>query len=668
MDVRQDMPKIAVIGAGTMGHGIAELFAIAGYEVHLVDVAEEFVRRGIQNIEWSLKKLAEKGQIKEDPAAVLSRVKPFVNDVCGAVGGVELMVEAVVEDIEVKKRVFAEADRCAPPEAVLATNTSSLPITEIAEAVRPERRPKVVGMHFFNPPVLMPLVEIVKGKYTNDETVKKIAEYAAKLGKQTVVVNKDVPGFIVNRILARVNEAACWMVARGEATIQEVDSALIYKAGIPMGAFILMDFTGIDVVCFIGDAMLRRGFKSHPCPLIVEKCQQKKFGVKSGEGFYKYPAPGKFQWPEVPKSAGDRIDVSYLLAPAVNEAAYLLREGIATREDIDKAVKLGLNWPKGPLELADEIGIDVVVKTLEEWRQKTGFEEYEPDPLLREMVASGKLGKKTGEGFYTYVKAEEKKLETLIVRYEPGIAWIILNRPERLNAISPKMVEELWKVLDEIEQLDYDKVRVVIITGTGRAFSAGADVTAFMGATPITIFKTSRKLQMLFERIESLDRPVICGLNGYTLGGGLELAMSCDFRIAAETAELGQPEINLGFIPGAGGTQRLPRLIGRDRAKELIFTGDRIPAREAERLGLVNKVVPADKLEQELRSFANKLAEKPPLALAMAKYAINFGLEAPQWAGMMLEAAQFGILFSTEDVIEGVSSFLQKKKPQFKGR
>jgi enoyl-CoA hydratase/3-hydroxyacyl-CoA dehydrogenase len=168
---------------------------------------------------------------------------------------------------------------------------------------------------------------------------------------------------------------------------------------------------------------------------------------------------------------------------------------------------------------------------------------------------------------------------------------------------------------------------LVIITGTGRAFSAGADVTAFMGATPITIFKTSRKLQMLFERIESLDRPVICGLNGYTLGGGLELAMSCDFRIAAETAELGQPEINLGFIPGAGGTQRLPRLIGRARAKELIFTGDRISAREAERLGLVNKVVPADKLEQELRSFANKLAEKPPLALAMAKYAINFGLE-----------------------------------------
>jgi len=284
------------------------------------------------------------------------------------------------------------------------------------------------------------------------------------------------------------------------------------------------------------------------------------------------------------------------------------------------------------------------------------------------MVAKGKLGKKTGEGFYTYVKAEEKKLETIIIRYEPGVAWIILNRPERLNAINPKMVEELWKAIDEIEQMDYDKVRVVVITGTGRAFSAGADVTAFMGATPVTIFKTSRKLQILFERIEALDRPVICGINGYALGGGLELAMSCDIRIAADTAELGQPEINLGFIPGAGGTQRLARHIGRDRAKELIFTGDRIPAREAERLGLVNRVVPADKFEQELRAFANKLAEKPPLALAMAKYAINFGIEAPQWVGMMLEAAQFGLLFTTEDVIEGVSAFLQKRKPQFKGK
>ncbi|MFN3804502.1 MAG: 3-hydroxyacyl-CoA dehydrogenase/enoyl-CoA hydratase family protein [Pyrobaculum sp.] len=658
------MARVAVIGAGTMGHGIAELFAIAGYEVALVDIAEEFLKRALQNVEWSLKKLAERGQLREDPHAVLARIRAVVGDVCKAVEGVELMVEAVVEDLEVKKKVFAEADRCAPPGAILATNTSSLPITEIAEAVRPERRPAVVGMHFFNPPVLMPLVEVIKGAYTGEEVVKRVVEYARGLGKETVVVNRDVPGFIVNRIFARLNEAACWTVASGRATVQEVDSALIYKAGLPMGAFLLMDYTGLDVICYVGSAMAQRGYKTRPCPPIVEKCGQKKLGVKTGEGFYTYPAPGKFQWPEIPKAAGDRVDVVALLAPAINEAAYLLREGVATREDVDKAVRLGLNWPKGPLQYADEFGIDAVVKALEGW----GFEEYRPDPLLLEMARSGRLGKRAGEGFYTYVKAEERRLETLVVRYEPYVAWIVLNRPERLNAINPKMVEELWGVLDEIERADYDRVRVVVITGAGRAFSAGADVTAFMGATPVAIFKTSRKLQMLFERLESLDRPVVCGINGYALGGGLELAMACDFRIAAETAELGQPEINLGFIPGAGGTQRLARHIGRDKAKELIFTGDRIPAREAERLGLVNKVVPPDRLEQELRALAGRLAERPPIALAMAKYAINYGLEAPQWVGMVLEASQFGLLFSTEDVVEGVSSFLQKKRPQFRGR
>lgn len=660
--------KAAVIGAGTMGHGIAELFAIAGYEVALVDVAEDYLKRALQNIEWSLNKLAEKGQIKESPQAVLARIKPIVNDVCKAVEGVEIMVEAVIEEIEAKKRVFAEADRCAPPNAILATNTSSLPITEISEAVKPERRPLVVGMHFFNPPVLMPLVEIIKGKYTSDEAVKRVAEYASQLGKQTVVVNKDVPGFIVNRILARVNDAACWTVAKGVADIIAVDSALRYRAGLPMGAFLLMDYTGIDVICFIGDAMAKRGFKTHPCPLIVEKCQQKKYGVKTGEGFYKYPAPGKFQWPDIPKEPGEGLDVVALLAPAINEAAYLVREGIATKEDVDKAVKLGLNWPKGPLELADELGIDAVVRALEDWRAKTGFEEFAPDPLLLDMVKSGKLGRKSGEGFYTYIKAEEKKLETIVVRYEPPIVWVILNRPERLNAINQKMVEELSAVLDEISKTDFDKARVVVITGVGRAFSAGADITGFVGTTPLLAYKLSRGLHEITEKIEKLDRPVICALNGYALGGGLELALACDIRIASETAVLGQPEVNLGLFPGGGGTQRLTRLVGLAKAKELIFTGDNISAKDAERIGLVNKVVPPERLEQEARALALKLAEKPPIALAMAKYAINYGYEAPLWAALDLEAAHFGIVFSTEDLYEGVSAFLQKRKPQFKGK
>ncbi|MBP1449296.1 MAG: enoyl-CoA hydratase/isomerase family protein, partial [Thermoproteus sp.] len=394
----------------------------------------------------------------------------------------------------------------------------------------------------------------------------------------------------------------------------------------------------------------------------------KKFGVKTGEGFYKYPAPGKFQWPQIPKEAGEGVDAVRLVAPAINEAAYLVREGIATKEDVDKAVRLGLNWPKGPLELADELGIDAVVKALEELKAKTGFEEYEPDPLLREIAQQGKLGRKSGEGFYKYVKGEEKRLETILVRYEPPVVWIILNRPERLNAINAKMVEELSTALDEIAKADYDKVRAVVITGTGRAFCAGADVTGFLGATPVLAYKLSRGLHELTEKIERLDRPVICAINGYALGGGLELALACDIRIASETAQLGLPEVNLGLFPGGGGTQRLARLVGLARAKEIIFTGDNISAREAERIGLVNRAVPPERLEQEARALALKLAEKPPIALAMAKAAVNFGYEAPLWVGLDAEAAHFGVVFSTEDLYEGVSAFLQKRRPQFKGK
>ena len=282
------------------------------------------------------------------------------------------------------------------------------------------------------------------------------------------------------------------------------------------------------------------------------------------------------------------------------------------------------------------------------------------------MVEEGRLGRKTGKGFYEYHEVEEIEKENILIRIEKPIAWIILNRPKKLNALSPQLLKELGEALDELEERD--DVRVIILKGSGRAFSAGADVTAFAGVTPIDILKFSRRFQELTLKMQFLTKPIIVAIHGYALGGGLEIAMSGDIRIASEDAMLGQPEINLGFIPGAGGTQRLPRLVGRSRAKELIFTGDMIPAQEALKLGLVDRVVPPERLEQEARALALKLAEKPPLALAAAKYAIEMGMETNIWTGLELEASLFALLFSTEDVIEGVTAFLEKRKPKFKGR
>jgi len=601
--------KIAVIGAGVMGHGIAEVAAMAGYEV------------------------------------------------------ADFVIEAVPENLDLKKEIFSKVDKIAPPHAILATNTSSLPISEIAEAT--ERPDKVVGMHFFNPPVVMPLVEVIRGSKTSDETVNATVDLARRLGKTPIVVARDVPGFIVNRILVRVLNNACWYVRRGKASMEEVDAAARFKLELPMGPFELMDFIGIDIMHSIIKAMWERGFVIQPCPAIEEKVKAGELGVKSGKGFYTYPAAGKFVRPQLTREMGEKVDAVELIAPAVNEAAWLLREGIAGREDIDRACELGLNYPRGVLRMADEIGIDRIVEALTRLKEETGSNEYEPDPLLKQMVQEGKLGVKAGAGFYEYPKAEERKLSTLVVRIEPPIAWVYLNRPERLNAVNVEMLNELGSVLDELEERD--DVRVLIVTGKGKAFSAGADVTQFKGMTPIKAFRFSRKFQEVLNKIEYLTKPVIMAINGYALGGGIEIAMSGDIRIAAESARIGQPEINLGIMPGAGGTQRMPRLTWPSRAKMLIYTGDAIPASEALKIGLVDLVVPDDKLEEEARRLALKLAEKPPIALLAAKYAIQFGMQADIRTGLSIESALFSILFSTRDFEEGVSAFLEKRKPKFRG-
>jgi enoyl-CoA hydratase/3-hydroxyacyl-CoA dehydrogenase len=669
----EDIRVFTVVGAGTMGHGIAELAAIAGFKVYIADVNMDILRGALDRIRWSLSKLSERGVLREPVDTVISRITPVISvnpdgswsqDLASVLTQSQFMVEAIPEKLELKQSLFEFADRYAPQDAILATNTSSLPITEIA---KPTRRPeRVVGMHFFNPPVLMPLVEVIRGASTSDEVVRVTVEVSRRFGKTPVVVNKDVPGFIVNRILGRLMNTACYMVERGLATVEDVDATVFYTLGFPMGVFELADYSGIDVFYLVSTAMAERGVKGIPCRLFEEKYRSGRYGVKSGEGFYKYPEPGKFVKPAHRRELAGKADPALLLSLAVNEAAYLLREGIASKEDIETAVKLGLGWPKGVFEFADELGIDRIVESIRRVKGETGLEFLEPDPLLVKMVEEGKLGRKSGEGFYKYAVIEEAVKETIIVRKEKPIAWIVLNRPERLNAINPKMIEEIGRALDDLEE-DPD-VRVIVFKGNGRAFCAGADVTAFAGINPLLAMKASRKFQELTLKIQFYTKPTIAAIHGYALGGGLELALSTDFRIASEDAMLGQPEINLGFIPGAGATQRLARIVGPAKAKELIMTGDFIPAVEAHKMGLISKVVKPGALDEEARNLALKLAEKPPLALMAAKIAVDMGLEAGLWSGLAIESQLFGILFSTEDVIEGVTAFIEKRRPKFKGK
>jgi enoyl-CoA hydratase/3-hydroxyacyl-CoA dehydrogenase len=257
--------------------------------------------------------------------------------------------------------------------------------------------------------------------------------------------------------------------------------------------------------------------------------------------------------------------------------------------------------------------------------------------------------------------------ETLKIEREDKILWVILNRPHKLNAFNDVMMRELEDALDAAER--DPSIRCVVIIGEGdKAFSAGADITAFPKVTPVSAEEFSRLGQKVFSKIEEMSKPVIAAINGYALGGGLELALACDFRIAAEHAELGSPEINLGLIPGWGGTQRLVRIVGLAKAKEMIMLGTRLKAEEALRIGLVNKVVQYEKLKDEARELARKLSEGPPIALKYAKFAVNYGSQAPLDVGLRIESSLMALTFSTEDLREGVEAFLSKRKVEFKGK
>jgi enoyl-CoA hydratase len=255
----------------------------------------------------------------------------------------------------------------------------------------------------------------------------------------------------------------------------------------------------------------------------------------------------------------------------------------------------------------------------------------------------------------------------IICEKSEGIATITLNRPEALNAFSKEVVDEVLRALEDVG--NDENIRVVVLTGAGeKAFSAGADIKAMKGMNALKARELSLMGQKLCYAIENLEKPVIAAINGYTLGGGLEVAMACDLRIAVENARVGQTEINMGLIPGWGGTQRLPRLIGKTKAKELVFSGKMIDAKTAEQLGILNLVVSADKFRETVRQFALELAQKAPVAVKVAKALINKGTGMSLDAALALEREGFGVVASTEDSQEGVSAFAEKRKPTFKGK
>ena len=343
------------------------------------------------------------------------------------------------------------------------------------------------------------------------------------------------------------------------------------------------------------------------------------------------------------------------------ESCLVLEEGVASAKDIEIGMMMGAGILPGPFTRADEAGLDTVLEQLEGAQREWG-DAFEPPTILRRLVAQGRLGKKAGQGFFPYPQpdaGDQRETVVLETRDDIAIAW--LNRPPA-NPLSPQAIRDLIDVWEAVD----GKVRVLVIASSNIfTFSAGADIKEFTKMTPeaegAEMLASAHALMRGFEQSSTVT---IASVNSIALGGGCELAMACDFRIAAESATFGQPEIGLGIMPGFGGTQRLPRLVGEAKALEMNLTGEPIDAYEAHRLGLANQVVPDHELLDTTMGWARKLAGQAPIAVGeIKKRSHNADLDE----GLRAEAEGFGIAFGSEDAREGISAFLQKRRPDFKG-
>jgi len=374
--------NITVLGSGVMGHGIAQVSATAGYNVVLRDIKKEFLDKAMEKIKWSLDKLVSKEKIsKEEGDSIFSRITPIV-DLSDAVKDAELIIEVVPEIMDLKKKVYEELDKVAAPEVIFASNTSTLPITEIANTT--SRPDKFIGIHFFNPPQLMKLVEVIPGEKTSQQVTDLTLDYVNSVNKQAVVCRKDVPGFIINRLFIPMVHEACFLKDRTGATLEEIDSAVKLKLGFPMGIFELADFTGMDVIHKATTEMYLRDKKViKPHPLVEKMFDEKKLGQKSGEGYYKY-SDDKYERVSLSEELAAKCDPIQMVANILNNAAWLISNGASDIEEIEKAARLGLGLKKPLFETAKEIGISKIVDELNKLADEHG-EFYKPDPLLVSM-------------------------------------------------------------------------------------------------------------------------------------------------------------------------------------------------------------------------------------------------------------------------------------------
>jgi enoyl-CoA hydratase/3-hydroxyacyl-CoA dehydrogenase len=662
--------KAAVVGAGTMGGEIAQAIASADIPVVLKDIEQKFVDHGLEKArevtKGQLDRLVSKEKLSQEQAD--ARLEEVMGVITGTTdydgfGDVDFVIEAAPERTEIKQAVFDELDAVTPGRAILASNTSSLSITEMGDStLRPD---KVLGFHFFYPASVMPLVEIVEGEETSEESVEAAINFAQTIRKQPITC-AEVPGFVVNRILnSAVGEV--WRAQEQQGlSIAKIDEAVTSANVAPIGPFVLGDLLGLDTILHVAEHLNEaygEGFYVHQG--MKKLVSEGKLGAKTGgDGFYK---DGQPQLDGDAEPDGEAL-AELMSLKALVEACLLLEEGVCTAREIDLGMMAGAGMDprRGifpPFMGADLKGLDEIYAKLERAEAEHG-ERFAAPRVLKRLVAQGRLGQKSGQGFYAYPQpAEGDQTETvkLELRDDVAIAWLA-NPP--MNAISPQVIKDLRTVWDRVQEAD-GVGAMLICSSIPVVFSAGADIKAFTSMDEAGGRELIDGGHQLLRELGQSKVSTVAVVNSIAFGGGCELAMACDFRIAADSAIFGQPEIKLGIIPGFGGTQRLPRLVGPGKALEMNLIGDAVTAHEALEHGLATRVVPDHELFETALAWGRKLAGQAPLAVEAVKRASD---DPDLDEGIAQEKEGFAKAFQTEDARQGISAFLGKRSPKWQGK
>lgn len=624
---------VAVLGGGNMGSGIAQACAEAGFRVRVRDVDDAAIARGRGLVEKMLNGAIERKKMttaKRDE--VLSRIS-FSTDLAEAVRDASLVIEAVFEEMEVKRALLAEIAPLVGREAIVATNTSSLSVTELGEGFPNPGR--FAGLHFFYPAAVNKLVEIIAGSATDAAVVAELERFSY-LVRKIPIRTADRAGFCVNRFFVPYLNEAARMAEENVASLATIEEVGRELFGATLGPFELMNVTGV-AIAFHSETSLYHAFGPAYAP------------SKLLESQFRANQPWRWKATEVEPAKKSAVRERWL-GLTLGIATRLVEEGVATAEATDRGATVGLRRRWGPFAQLSSVGVPEALRLVEQYagRWPGNF------PVSKEFRERASRGERAWP--LSFVRVER----------EGPVAWVLLDRPEALNALNSECLEQLGRTFRALEA--EHGIRVVILAGSSPVFAAGADIAEMEGKSLAEGVAFGFEGQRVAELIERFPAPVIALVEGYALGGGLELALAADFIVAAEGSLLGLPEVTVGIHPGMGGATRLTRLIGRAKTKLLTYTGVPVTAEEAYRLGFVVKVVPAASAREEVAAIAHTVASRAPLGVQWVKRVIDRGMDAPLATALHLEAESAGHTFGTEDRLEGMRAFLERRKPEFKGR